>query len=96
MTEFVWFLLGWSAGAAAMWFYFSKSGLIRSREEYYKSIGKAICPHCKSNPLLDENQLPGVLEFSPEIPGDPWSSDEWCCPVCDSTYGGDASGPILN
>lgn len=31
------FLLGCSVGGLAMWFYFIKSDLIRTREEYYRA-----------------------------------------------------------
>jgi hypothetical protein len=31
------FALGWMLGSGLMWFHFYHSGLIRSREEYYKA-----------------------------------------------------------
>lgn len=34
--NFIWGMVaGWTGGAFGMWLYFSRSGLIRSREEYY-------------------------------------------------------------
>lgn len=35
-----WFGLGWLSGAVAMWTYFSKAKLIRSREEWEKTRKK--------------------------------------------------------
>ncbi len=37
MTEFIAFCIGWAFGGIAMWLYFVKSDLIRTREEYYEA-----------------------------------------------------------
>ncbi len=38
--ELACFLIGMSAGGAAMMFYFHRAGLIRTREEYYRAFPK--------------------------------------------------------
>jgi len=37
MGLFLGLCIGWFFGAAIMWYHFYASGLIRSREEYYKA-----------------------------------------------------------